>query len=78
MGAAYERGCIVLVFAGMCATTQAQTTPVLRQLNSYLNGIGVAQAADRAQRVAAIHTRAEADQRQAEVRSSCAPLNSAS
>jgi dienelactone hydrolase len=68
MGTAYERGCIVLVFAGMCAAAQAQTTPALQQLNSYLNGIGIAQAADRARNVAAIHTRAEADQRQAEVR----------
>jgi cephalosporin-C deacetylase-like acetyl esterase len=59
----------VLVFVAMCAAAQAQTTPALQQLNSYLNGIGIAQAAARAQRVAAIHTRAEADQRQAEVRS---------
>jgi len=51
MGAAYERGCKVLVFAGMCAAAQAQTTPALQQLNSYLNGIGTAQAADRAQKV---------------------------
>lgn len=52
----------------MCAAAQAQTTPALQQLNSYLNGIGIAQADARAQKVAAIHTREEADQRQAEVR----------
>jgi len=60
---------LVLVFVAKCAAAQAQTTPALQQLNSYLNGIGIAQAASRAQKVAAIHTRAEADQRQAEVRS---------
>jgi hypothetical protein len=59
----------VLVLAAMCAAAQAQTTPALQQLNSYLNGIGIAQAAGRSQKVAAIHTRAGADQRQAEVRS---------
>jgi cephalosporin-C deacetylase-like acetyl esterase len=60
---------LVLVFVAMCAAAQAQTTPALQQLNSYLNVIGIAQAAGRSQKVAAIHTRAEADQRQAEVRS---------
>jgi cephalosporin-C deacetylase-like acetyl esterase len=58
----------VLLVVGICAATQAQTTPALQQLNSYLNGIGIAQADARAQKVAAIHTREQADQRQAEVR----------
>ncbi len=66
-------GPLLLAVAGMCAVVQvqvqAQTTPALQQLNSYLNGIGIAQADARAQKVAAIHTREEADQRQAEVRS---------
>jgi dienelactone hydrolase len=65
----FERCSAVLAIAGMCAGAQAQTTPALQQLNSYLNGIGIAQAAARAQIVATIHTREEADQRQAEVRS---------
>jgi hypothetical protein len=39
-----------------------------------VNGIGVAQAAGRAQRVATIHTREEADQRQAGVRSTILKL----
>ena len=45
----------------------AQTT-ALQKLNNYLNNIGIAQADERAEKVAAIHTRAEADQRQAVVR----------
>ena len=65
----YQRCSLILAVAGMSAVAQAQTTPALQQLNSYLNGIGIAQADARAQKVAAIHTRAEADQRQAEVRS---------
>lgn len=60
---------LVLAVAGMCTVAQAQPTAALQQLNLYLNGIGIAQADARAQKVAAIHTREEADQRQAEVRS---------
>jgi hypothetical protein len=45
----------------MGAAAQAQTSPALQQLNSYLNGIGIAQAAVREHKVAAIQTRAEAD-----------------
>jgi cephalosporin-C deacetylase-like acetyl esterase len=53
----------------MGPAAHAQTTPALQQLNSYLNGIGIAQADARSQKVAAIHTREEADQRQSDVRS---------
>jgi catechol 2,3-dioxygenase-like lactoylglutathione lyase family enzyme len=60
---------VVLAIAAIYAAAQAQTTPAPQQLNSYLNAIGTAQTAARVQKVAAIHTRAEADQRQAEVRS---------
>jgi cephalosporin-C deacetylase-like acetyl esterase len=63
---AYTSCCLVVIFAAMSA--KAQTTPALQQLNSYLNGIGTEQAAMRAQKVAAIHTREEAEQRQAEAR----------
>jgi cephalosporin-C deacetylase-like acetyl esterase len=52
----------------MCAAAQAQPASALQQLNSYLNGIGIAQAAARAQKISTIRTREEADQRQAEVR----------
>ena len=69
----FKRCSLILALAGMCAAVQvrvqAQTTPALQQLNSYLNGIGIAQADARAQKIATIHTREEADQRQAEVRS---------
>jgi hypothetical protein len=34
----------VLAAVAMCAAAQAQTTPALHQLNSCLNGIGIAQA----------------------------------
>src|SRR5579862_3651974 len=64
-----NRGCTILLVAGICAAAQAQTTPALQQLNSYLNAIGIAQADARAQKVAAIHTREEAGRRQTEVRS---------
>jgi cephalosporin-C deacetylase-like acetyl esterase len=47
---------------------RAQPTPALQQLNTYLNNIGIAQAEQRAQKVARIQTRAEAEQRQSEVR----------
>src|SRR5580700_2711985 len=59
---------VALAVAAFCTAAQAQTTPALQQLNSYLNGIGIAQADTRAQNVGAIRTREEADQRQAEVR----------
>jgi cephalosporin-C deacetylase-like acetyl esterase len=59
----------VLAAVAMCAAAQAQTTPALQQLNSYLNRIGIAQADARAHKVDAIHTSQEAEQRQAEVRS---------
>jgi cephalosporin-C deacetylase-like acetyl esterase len=58
-----------LLLAAFSATAQTQTTTALQKLNSYLNNIGIAQADERAQKVAAIHTRAEAEQRQALVRS---------
>jgi predicted enzyme related to lactoylglutathione lyase len=72
---------VVLAIAAICASAQAQTSPALQQLNSYLNGIGTAQVAARAQKVAALHTRAEASQRQAEADGSITmgvPQNSAS
>lgn len=72
---ALRRRCSALViFAGLGVSARAQTTPALQQLNSYLNGIGIAQADARAQKVAAIRTRAEADRRQAEVRSTILKL----
>jgi cephalosporin-C deacetylase-like acetyl esterase len=59
----------VLLISVLPAASQTQTTTALQKLNSYLNNIGIAQADERAQKVAAIHTRAEAEQRQALVRS---------
>ncbi len=53
---------------GIIRRAQTQTTTALQKLNSYLNNIGIAQADERAQKVAAIHTRAEAEQRQGVVR----------
>ena len=53
----------------MGPAAHAQTTPALQQLHSYLNGIGIAQADARSQKVAAIRSRADADQRQSDVRS---------
>jgi cephalosporin-C deacetylase-like acetyl esterase len=65
--AVFVRLCAVLV--GLGAPTAAQTqTAALQKLNAYLNGIGIAQADQRAQKVAQIHTREQADQRQAQVR----------
>ena len=46
----------------------AQTTDALQQLNGYLNQIGTAQTEQRAEQVAAISTRAQAEQRQSEAR----------
>ncbi|HEY4361319.1 MAG TPA: acetylxylan esterase [Bryobacteraceae bacterium] len=65
MRALFHRGALVLAVA---AAAHAQPSPALQQLNSYLNDIGIAQADARAKKVATIHTREEADQRQAEVR----------
>ena len=60
------------IFALLCVLllgleAAAQTT-ALQKLNAYLNGIGIEQAEQRARRVAEIHTRQEAEQRQAQVR----------
>ena len=52
----------------MPAVVQPQVSPALQKLNSYLDGIGITEAGKRAQRIAAIRTRAEAAQRQAYVR----------
>jgi cephalosporin-C deacetylase-like acetyl esterase len=57
-----------LLIVSLPAAAQTQTTTALQKLNSYLNNIGIAQADERAQKVASIHTRAEAEQRQALVR----------
>jgi len=57
-----------LLFLGAAAAAQAQPTEALQKLNSYLNGVGIAQADRRAEAVSRIHTREEADRRQAEVR----------
>jgi cephalosporin-C deacetylase-like acetyl esterase len=50
------------------ASVPAQPSEALQQLNSYLNQIGIARADQRAQAVAQIHSRSEAEKRQAEVR----------
>jgi cephalosporin-C deacetylase-like acetyl esterase len=50
------------------AEIQAQTTAAQSMMHTYLNEIGYAMLAKRAQTVAALKTRAEADQRKAEVR----------
>ena len=50
------------------AEIQAQTTAAQSQIHSYLNQIGYSLLAKRAQTVAAIKTKAEADQRKTEVR----------
>jgi hypothetical protein len=60
---------VFLGCSAVLAIAQGQTTPALQQLNTYLNGIGIAQAEARAQKVAAIRTREEAERRQTEVRS---------
>jgi cephalosporin-C deacetylase-like acetyl esterase len=60
--------CAALLIGCFPVAAQTQTTTALQKLNSYLNNIGIAQADERAQKVAAIHTRAEAEQRQALVR----------
>ncbi len=52
----------------------AQTTTPLQKLNLYLNSIGIAQADQRAQKVASIQTRQEAEQRQAQVRTTILKL----
>jgi hypothetical protein len=46
----------------------------LQQLNSYLNGIGIAQGDPRSRKVDAIRTPAEADRRQAGVRNAILKL----
>src|SRR5215471_10320999 len=50
------------------AEIQAQTTAAQTMMHSYLNEIGYAMLANRAQTVAAVKTKAEADRRKAEVR----------
>jgi cephalosporin-C deacetylase-like acetyl esterase len=59
---------IYSVLAVGAIALHAQPTPALQQLNSYLNNIGIAQADQRAAKVAQIKTRPEAEQRQIEVR----------
>jgi cephalosporin-C deacetylase-like acetyl esterase len=50
------------------AQSQAQSAAALFKLNSYLNDIGYAQLAKRAETIAAIKTKEQAQQRQAQVR----------
>jgi len=50
------------------AEAQAQSATALTRLNTYLNEIGYAQLARRAEKVAALKTKAEAEQRAADVR----------
>lgn len=52
---------------GLEAKAQTQAT-ALQKLDAYLNNIGIEQADQRARTVAKIHTRQEAEQRQAQVR----------
>ncbi len=56
---------VVVTFSLPC---QAQNEDARRSLNSWLTAIGRSQLAQREQKVAAIHTRQEAERRQAEVR----------
>jgi cephalosporin-C deacetylase-like acetyl esterase len=58
-----------LLGIGTTVAAQTQAPTALQKLNSYLNSIGIAQADQRSQNVAGIHTREAADQRQARVRS---------
>jgi cephalosporin-C deacetylase-like acetyl esterase len=58
----------------LSAGLTAQTTTPLQKLNLYLNGIGIAQADQRAQKVASIQTQKEAEQRQAQVRTTILKL----
>ena len=58
-----------LLYALLGLEVAGQTQPTaLQKLNAYLNNIGIEQADQRARRVAQIHTRQEAEQRQTEVR----------
>jgi cephalosporin-C deacetylase-like acetyl esterase len=60
------------IFAvGLAVTLQSpqeQTSAALAQLNPYLNAIGDAQLAQRAQTIAALRTKSDAERRQADVR----------
>ena len=60
--------CLVLLGVGPIAAAQTQAPTALQKLNVYLNGIGIEQANRRSQKVAGIHTRQEAEQRQSQVR----------